>query len=480
MIRWKCEDCDKIWIYPIKRCFYCKKDVKRVTINPDKIIAVSKVTVPSPMHPTVPYYVLLLEDKDGNRIPRKSMKEYRVGDIFVDKKAETKDAVTIVRTKYDMYDAVKNLIEISGVEIKDRRYLIKPNIEVPAYPYQASCTNPLVVDAIIKNLIDNGVKKENIIVGEQSVVDSIKSAAKAGILSVCKNNGVKFIDLGGDEFVEKEIEGQKFMISKEVLDRTIINVPVLKSSTVTGLSGALENMTRVVDHETQKMMTQDPDTKIAQLNKLLKYYTIGDATLSMQGDGPYPSGEPAYLYALFGSRDPVALDAVFTEAGMFDLPEHVKIASDLGVGNSNIKDIEIAGYELDALKLELKKPSNKNPNPKINVINGRPTQKEYFSLYSLLSKFNNISINKTNIVIGQNFDEDIKLYERIIAYGDQAIERLKGLGITPMAEIKGCPPDGVGAYILLKKLLTSEGEVSLTMFDRAKSKVMSKINKIGG
>ena len=62
MIRWKCGSCNKTWIYPIKRCFYCKKDIERFKIQPDKITAVTTVTVPSPLHPIVPYNILLLED----------------------------------------------------------------------------------------------------------------------------------------------------------------------------------------------------------------------------------------------------------------------------------------------------------------------------------------------------------------------------------------------------------------------------------
>ena len=31
-----------------------------------KVVGVSKVSIPSPFHPIIPYYVLMLEDKNGN------------------------------------------------------------------------------------------------------------------------------------------------------------------------------------------------------------------------------------------------------------------------------------------------------------------------------------------------------------------------------------------------------------------------------
>jgi uncharacterized protein (DUF362 family) len=486
MIRWKCNSCNKVWIYPIKKCFYCKGNIDRIDIKPKKIIGITKVTVPSPLHPIVPYNILLLEDEGGNRIPRKTMKEYRVGGEFIEEKAKTDNAVSIVKTKYDIYDAIKNALELINFEISSSsKILIKPNIVIAAYPYQTVCTNPRVVEAIIKLLLDKGINKENISVGEQSVFgeDTIKAATKSGILSVCKKYNINFIDLSKTEFEERTIESYKFKISREVLNKDlIINVPVLKTHSQLGISGALENMTRVVNVETQKEMSKtNPDEQIACLSKYIQYLTIADGTIGMQGTGPFLTGEPSFLNLILASRDPVALDTVFCELGMFDIPAYIKTASKVGVGNSNLKEIEIVGYELEATKLELKKPSkNLSPNLRVNVIDGRSWSGEYYALYSILNRFGNSQIKKANIVVGGILNKEILPKERLIAFGDDAIKKLKELGIASMAEIKGDPPDLMESYILLKKLLMKEGEVRINIFDQAKSKIMSKIKKIGG
>ena len=486
MINWVCNDCNKKWIYAVNKCIYCKKEVTRIEINPKKITGITKVTVPSPLHPIVPYNILLLEDEKGNRLPRKTMKSHKIGDEFVEEKAATENAVSIVKIKYDIYDAVKHALELINFEISpDSKILIKPNIIMAAYPYQAVCTNPQVIEAIITLLINKGIKKENITVAEQSVLgeDTTKAAAKAGILSVCKKHSVKFIDLSKTEFEEKMIENHRFKISKEILNSNlIVNVPVLKTHSQLGISVALENMTRVVDIETQKNMAKtNPDEKIAYLNKEIKYLTIADGSIGMQGTGPFTIGEPAFLNLILASKDPVALDAVFCELGMLNVPDYIKIANQNNVGNSNLKEIEIVGNELEAAKLELKKPSeNLSPDPKIKVIDGKSWSGEHYTLYSILNRFGNLDTKKATIVMGEILNKETLPNERLIAFGDSAIEKLKELGIIPMAEIKGSPPDLVESYVLLKKLLAKEGEVKLSFFDQAKSKISSKINRIGG
>lgn len=485
MIRWKCNSCNKVWIFPIKKCLYCKGEIKRIETKPNRIIGFTKVTVPSPLHPITPYNIILLEDEEGNRLPRKTMKEYKVGDKFIEEKAKTDSAVSIVKTKYDIYDAVKNALELINFDIKpESKILIKPNISIASYPYQAACTNPKTIDAVIKLLLDKNVKKENISIAEQSVFggDTIKAAAKSGILSVCKKYCVDFIDLSKTEFEERTTEGHKFKISKEILNKDlIINIPVLKTNFQIGISGALENMTRVTAVETQKEMAKtNPDEQIAYLNKTINYFTIADGTIGMQGTGPFLSGEPSFLNLIMASRDPVALDTVFCELGMFNLPDYIKTAGKIGVGNSNLKEIEVVGNELEATKFELKKPSkNLSPNLRVNVVDGRSWPGEYYALYSILNRFGNIHIKKANIAIGRVLNKEMLPEERLIAFGNEAIEKLKELGIKPMAEIKGDPPDLLESYILLKKMLTKEGEVRINLFDQAKSKIIGKINKLG-
>jgi uncharacterized protein (DUF362 family) len=217
--------------------------------------------------------------------------------------------------------------------------LVKPSIIAPAYPYQAVNTNPELLDALLKILFEFEIKKENIIVAEQSLTgDVFESAAKAGIIDVCRKNEVKFVDISNGPF--EEIDGYAFKIFKEALNRKIINVPIMKTNSEIGISGAMENLSRLLEEH---------DELFGNLAKTLDVFTIADATKGMEGQGPL-NGEPAFLNLVFAGRNPSFIDAVFCEAFMISFPKHFE---------KNTEEIEIVVDELNALKRKLKAPAEK-------------------------------------------------------------------------------------------------------------------------
>ncbi len=485
ILRWKCNNCNITWIYPVKKCVHCKGIVVKDKTSKMKVIGITKVTIPSPMHPIVPYNVMLLEDEHGNRMPRKTMKDYRVGDDFIEEKALSKEAVSIVKIKYDIYDAIEHSLELINFDInEDSKVLLKPSIIFPAYPYQAINTNPKTVDAIIKFLLNSNIKSEDITVAEQAPygIDTGTAAAKSGILKVCQKNKVNVVDLAKTEFEEKTIENHKFKISKELLNKdVIINIPVLKAHSQWGISGALENMIRVTDTETQKQMHKNNvHEHLAYLNKLLRYVTVGDGTIVLQVTGPLLIGEPAFLNLILASEDAVALDRIFCEIGCFEVPHYIKVAHNMGIGNVDLKEIEVVGNEVDAVKNPLSS-ANKNlsPHSKVNVIDGKSWSGEYIAIYNALSKLANIKTQEIDVAIGKIFDKnDLQDKGRVVAFGDNAIERLQELGIKPIAEINGDPPDLIESVLILKKIFEGDGKEKINIIDKMKSKMASKIANI--
>src|SRR3989344_250909 len=348
IIRWVCENCNKKWIYPVEKCVYCKGNIEKQKGSKIKVVGITKVTIPSPMHPIIPYNILLLQDEFGNRIPRKTMKEYKIGDDFVLQKAKTKDAVAVVKVKYDVYEAIKESIELlNGIGLNPNdKILVKPSVIAAAYPYQAVNTNPDFLNALLIVLFEHGIKKENIIVAEQALIgsDAKDAASKAGILEICKKNGVEFADISKGPFEEIESEGYKFKVFMDALKRKIINIPIMKTNFQIGLSGALENLSRLTDNQTQReMFYDDIEQTLPKLAKAISVFTIADATNGLQGQGPLALGEPAFLNYVLAGKNPAALDAIFCEATMLKMPMY--ITSSL---NIEPKDIEIVGNELDA------------------------------------------------------------------------------------------------------------------------------------
>jgi len=481
IIRWICEKCNKKWIYPIEKCVYCKGPVTKQKGTQMRVVGITKVTIPSPMHPIIPYNILLLQDEFGNRLPKKTMKDYKIGDIYIEKKAESNNAVAIVKIKYDIYEAIKEAIEL----LKDVKFssnekiLIKPSIIVSAYAYQAVNVNPNMLDALIAVLFEYGIAKENILVAEQALIGSnvIDAASKAGITEVCKKRGITFADISNGPFEEVESDGYKFNIYKEALHRKIINVPIMKTNFQLGISGALENLTRLVDEKTQReMYYKGIDTTLPKLADLLHdVFTIADATNGMQGQGPLALGEPAFLNLILASKNAAALDSIFCDIRMMDIPVHVKAASK----EIDVKSIEVVGSEVDALKYPIKTANPKEtPHPDIKAISSKSCPACLNLMYNLTSRLVGLRGDEIYVLTGSQFDKSaLEGKQRIVAVGDCAIKRMEELKIDKIAKISE-NLDEVEQLVLLKKLLTREGTPKITPVDKVKSKMMKLISKV--
>ena len=476
IIRWVSEDGKRKWIYPVKKDVYTKGHIIKQISKKAKVIGISKVNIPSPMHPTIPYSILLLEDEYGNRMPKKTMKKYKIGDVYEIKPAKTNDAVIITKIKYDIYEYLKESIELLydyNISATDK-ILIKPSVIEPAYSYQSITTNSELLNALVTYLKERGVK--DVVVAEQAMLgnDTMASAKKAGILDVCENHKIPFIDLRNSEYVGKKSNDFTFKIAKEILERKTINMPVMKTNSQIVVSGAMENMLRVVDEDTQKkMFEEDVDKTLPKLIKVLpKLLTIGDATIGLQGNGPTLLGEPAFLNMLFLSKDPVALDAVFSEAGLLKTPRYIKVASLLDVGNSNIKKIEIIGDELEAIKCPLKAAEkNATAHTKIKLIDGKANPCTYNTALKTAAKLVGLLGEEVNLVIGSLITREmLQKQNRLVAYGKDSIEQLEKLGVKAIAEIPEDTED-IEKITLLKSILQNPNKENITPVDKLKSKI---------
>ena len=476
IIRWICEKDNKKWMYPIQKCIYCKGPIKKQVSRKARVIGITKVNIPSPMHPIIPYNVILLEDEHGNRMPKKTMKDYKIGDEYKIEKAKSDSAVIATKIKYDLYEALKSSLELlnSFDVMENDKVLIKPSIIEPAYSYTAVNTNPKILDALITLLKEKNIN--DIIVAEQAMIgnDTLDSAKKSGILEVCEKHNIGFVDLEKAEYVEKEADGIKFRIAKNFIERKVINIPVMKTNSQIGVSGAVENMMRCTHKDTQKIMFEhDIEKTLPKLLKTLpRFLSIGDATIGMHGQGPTSLGEPAFLNMLFASKDPVALDVVFVEMGMLEMPQYLKECGSLGLGNCNEKTIEVVGDELEAIKFALK-PAKKNESahPKIKLIDGKANPYIFNSAIKATAKLVGLSGQEINLAIGYQLTKDmIADKNRLVAYGNGAIEKIKSLGITPIAEITD-DIDDLEKIILLKSILENPEKEGITVVDKIKSKI---------
>ncbi len=476
IIRWICEICSKKWIYPVQKCLYCKGPIVKQKGTKVKIIGITKVNIPSPMHPIIPYNIILLEDEFGNRMPKKTMKEYHIGDAYQLEQAKTDGAVIICKVKYDIEEALQESLGLlRSVDLApDDKVLIKVSCIESVYPYQAVTTNPVLLESIIHILRGRGIS--NIIIGEQAMLgnDTMDAASKAGILEVCKKADIAFVDLGKAEYVEKKHGTTTFSIAKDAVERKIIDVPVLKTHSQLGVAGAMENLLRVCSAETQKnMYAEGIEKSLAKLALVARpILIIGDATNGLQGNGPTSLGEPAFLNMLLVGKDIVSVDRIFSELGMFSLPEHVREAGILGAGESDLKKIEVVNCEVNAAKYSLKKPEKVvTAHPNIRLVDGQADPYVLNTALRMAQKLVGIAGEEVHIVVGSHLSSEmVEGKQRLVLYGRDAIRKGKEIGIQAVAELTEEMPD-IQKVVFLKSILENPDKKKLGIADVFKAKL---------
>ena len=348
---YQCPKCKQAWQYPIEKCPNCFLGLERVLAKEAKVIGVSKVNIPTLLHPKVPYFVLVLEDEKGNRWAQKSIKEYKIGEEFEQKTSQNKDAVAIWRIKYDILEAIEKVVKLlGGLEINPQtKILILPTLISPKHPYLAVNTNPKFLESLINYLVKIGGDIKSIKIAAQSF-DEIPieaSAQKSQLLNVCLRHQITPLDLAKGNFVKKTQNNFAFEISEEVFNSDlIINLPILKLDSRLGVKGAAENTLKFLKKESYLSLQylHSQEEIMEKLPEVLpNYLTVADG-LTIQKT----TGLTAFFGLTLASFNPLNLDRVFAEITLLgDLPGYLK--------KIKIEDIPIAGRKVEEVQYNIEK-----------------------------------------------------------------------------------------------------------------------------
>lgn len=343
MAFYSCPKCKKVWQYPIEKCPQCFSILEQIKSQKNKVIGISKVNITTLLHPKASYFVLLLEDENGNRWVQKSSQEYKIGDFIEFRTTSDKRGVAVWRIKYDISESVKKVIELlGGLNLNsETKVLILPTLVSPKHPYFAENTSPQFLEAAIRYLIEKGAKPENITVGAQSFDEIPMGAAaqKSQLLEVCQNFKVLPLDLATKNFIKKD----DFEISEEILNKDlIVNLPILK----VGKISATENILKVLKKESYlglKYLSSDEEI-IKGLSKILNnVFTLAEANRIQKSDELC-----ANLGLVLASFNFLNLERVFFEITLeIDLPEILK--------EIRIEDIPIFGRQIVEVQYNIQK-----------------------------------------------------------------------------------------------------------------------------
>ena len=259
----------------------------------------------------------------------------------------------------EMFEA--GIAALGGMEAfvkKGQKVVVKPNIGWDKPPEIPANTNPDLVAAIIRHCLKAGASK--VVVFDHTCNQWEKCYEHSGIAAAAKAAGAEMLPGNDGAFYrEVTIPNAKLLkqakVHREILDNDVfINVPVLKCHGGTKLTMAMKNLMGIV-LDRQFWHRSGLDQCIAEfcLYPRRPDLNILDAYRVLRQNGPQgraPEDGEIMKYQLLG-KDIVAIDAagakLFGKDPINDIA-HVKMAGELGIGQSDVSKVRMKRITLPA------------------------------------------------------------------------------------------------------------------------------------
>jgi uncharacterized protein (DUF362 family) len=243
---------------------------------------------------------------------------------------------------------------ISRFAKKGQPVVLKPNMSFARTPDFSATTHPLVVATVAQACIEAGAQQ--VLVLDHTLHRAELCLERAGIRDACKNiPGVYVLALQERKFFrEIKIPQGKVLerveVIKEVLDNSVlINIPVAKSHSATGVSLGLKGLMGLIWDRESFHSQYNINQAIADLGTVIKpQLTILDATRALVSGGPGGPGEVKKPNLIIAGIDPIAVDSY----GVSIVPwygqnfkgrqvEHLLVAHQKGLGKIDIDQLKI-------------------------------------------------------------------------------------------------------------------------------------------
>jgi uncharacterized protein (DUF362 family)/Pyruvate/2-oxoacid:ferredoxin oxidoreductase delta subunit len=282
--------------------------------------------------------------------------------------------VSVVKCKTYELDAIRRSVKhvlapLGGMARFVRpgdRVLLKPNL-VSAPPLErAVTTHPAVVRAVAELAQGAG----GVVQIGDSPAGSSETAQRvlrrSGMMNVAAQTGAQVVPFDGVEW--RQVNGTGYHVARVVLEADlVINLPKLKTHTLTLYTGAVKNMFgAIVGARKRELHVYAPGVHdfsrvlVDVLSLTTPGLTIMDGIMGLEGSGPGAGGTPRHYDCLAASTDPVALDGVMTRAMGYRDGEvlHLAQAARRGLGaiDPEAIDVEAEAGVLDFGPVDLPTP----------------------------------------------------------------------------------------------------------------------------
>ena len=260
------------------------------------------------------------------------------------------------------YGKLMDLAEYKKTINKNIKTALKLNLSWSLY-YPACSTEPWQLEGTLKKLQDDKFNTKKVVAVENQTVvtDPWKGAYGNKWLPILKKYDIKYQPLTDVEWVEykpkhnmiamNDLFHSKILVPKLYFKSNVIHFPTVKTHGHTTTTGAMKNafgglIPKYRHHAHRKIHEVLVDLLAIQKEIHPGIFAVMDGCVCGDGAGPRTM-EPFAGNVILASSDQVAIDAVSAKMMGYDplkIP-YIKMAHDLGLGNGDIKQIEITGMD---------------------------------------------------------------------------------------------------------------------------------------
>ena len=237
----------------------------------------------------------------------------------------------------------------------------------------AITTNPLFLKAVIELVKE---KTSHIKVGDNPAnKDLVLALKKNGMYKVIEEENVDVLDGKVQTTITNESfhTYKEFDVSKEIVDADyLINLPKLKTHTLTYFSGAQKNLFGLIYGLNKSSWHVKAPTPLDFAYVICDLYgaikdnyqeghiiNLCDGIIALEGEGPSTSGSPKQASIILASNDCISLDQVAIKLAKLNKDKYIigKIAGEVNLGEANLDNIDIIGDDINLFKeVHLREP----------------------------------------------------------------------------------------------------------------------------
>ena len=236
--------------------------------------------------------------------------------------------------------------------------LIKVNFITNKSWDTGATTDPVVVEAIIKNLADLPMKVY-VVESDAMLTNADKAFEVTGMKDMCRRNGVEWLNLRHvKEKVKIKVPNSEALktvtVPRLVKESAVISAAKLKTHLDTDVTLGMKNMFGLLpDKFKGKYHLRGISKVIVDINTVLRpALTVIDGFVGMEGKGPI-DGTPVQMNLIIAGKDPVATDSTAARIMGFNPYKitHIRKAYKRGIGKS---EAQILGERVEAVKKHFK------------------------------------------------------------------------------------------------------------------------------